>query len=166
MQGLYKAETIAMCLIMWALFAVVGAQFFTRYVLNDSLGWTEEIARMMLIILTYLGAVVCARKGTHIRVDFILEVFGRPFQRQFMLIVDLVSSIFFIFLGWTATQFAMKTSLEMSSIEIPKSSIFWVCSIALFLMALHYFIHFLSRLKPLSANKALGNDDENNKGYF
>ena len=153
-----------MCLIMWALFFVVGAQFFTRYVLNDSLGWTEEIARMMLIILTYLGAVVCARKGIHIRVDFILEMFGKTFQHWFNLIVDLISSLFFIFLSWTAAQFALTTSLEMSSIEVPKSSIFWVCSAALLLMALHYFIHFMSRLMPSNANSASGHGDESKGG--
>jgi TRAP-type C4-dicarboxylate transport system permease small subunit len=35
--------------IFWALAAIVFLQFFTRYVLNDSVAWTEEIARYGLI---------------------------------------------------------------------------------------------------------------------
>ena len=31
--------------IFWSLAFIVFLQFFTRYVLNDSLAWTEEIAR-------------------------------------------------------------------------------------------------------------------------
>ena len=31
--------------LFWLMCAVVFLQFFTRYVLNDSFAWTEEIAR-------------------------------------------------------------------------------------------------------------------------
>src|SRR6266702_1925867 len=34
--------------IFWSLAFIVFLQFFTRYVLNDSLAWTEEIARSAL----------------------------------------------------------------------------------------------------------------------
>jgi len=159
MRALYKIEVWAMCLVLWILFGVVGLQFFTRYVLNDSFGWTEEVARMLLIVLTYIGAIVCARMGTHIRVDFIIEMFGDGFQRLYKSGVDLVSSGLFIFLGWTAAQFALKTRLEMSSIEFPKSIIFWICSGALYLMAFHYFIHFLSRMRSSATSKPGGSDD-------
>ena len=36
-------------LIFWGLTVIVFLQFFTRYVLNDSFGWTEEAARYFLI---------------------------------------------------------------------------------------------------------------------
>ncbi|MGL5116369.1 MAG: TRAP transporter small permease, partial [Beijerinckiaceae bacterium] len=52
----------------WALFAVVFLQFFTRYVLNNALGWTEEIARYLLIGVCFTGSVMAVRKGTHITV--------------------------------------------------------------------------------------------------
>lgn len=147
MQALHKVETFAMSLMLWALFIVVGLQFFTRYVLNDSLGWTEEVARLMLIILTYLGAVVCARNRNHIQVDLIYESLGERAQRWFRLIVDLISAVFFAFLAWTAAGFALTTRLKMSSIEMPKSIIYWICAVSLLLMALHYLLHFISDLR-------------------
>ena len=45
-------------------------QFFTRYVLNDSAAWTEEIARYLLIGMVFVGAAIGVAKNNHIQVDF------------------------------------------------------------------------------------------------
>jgi len=40
-------------MFFWALGLTVFYQFFTRYVLNDSAAWTEEIARYLLIATVF-----------------------------------------------------------------------------------------------------------------
>ena len=52
--------------VFWALAAIVFSQFFTRYVLNDSAAWTEEIARYLLIAIVFIGAADRRRKNNHI----------------------------------------------------------------------------------------------------
>ena len=46
-------------------------QFFTRYVLNDSASWTEEIARYLLIGTVFVGAAIGVAKNNHIQVDLL-----------------------------------------------------------------------------------------------
>ena len=43
-----------------ALGVIIFYQFFTRYALNDSASWTEEIARYFLVATVFVGAAVCA----------------------------------------------------------------------------------------------------------
>jgi TRAP-type C4-dicarboxylate transport system permease small subunit len=62
----------------WLLGATVFYQFFTRYVLNDSAAWTEEIARYLLIATVFTGATIGVAKNNHIQVDFFYQFMPRP----------------------------------------------------------------------------------------
>src|SRR4030088_3625012 len=52
--------------LFWALAIIVFLQFFTRYIMNDSLSWTEEIARYGLMSLAFIGGAAVTRKKAHI----------------------------------------------------------------------------------------------------
>src|SRR5829696_7249321 len=86
--------------IFWALAFIVFLQFFTRYVLNDSLAWTEEIARYGLMWVTFIGGAVATRKRTHIAVELISNVM-KPGPMRTALFVA-VDAITFLFLGLLA----------------------------------------------------------------
>lgn len=56
--GLAGASLVAMALVQaW--------QVFARYVLNDSPGWTEPVALLLMGMAVMLGAAVGVRKETH-----------------------------------------------------------------------------------------------------
>ena len=55
----------------WLLALTVFYQFFTRYVLADSAAWTEEIARYLLIVVTFVGSSMAVRRNSHIHVEFL-----------------------------------------------------------------------------------------------
>ena len=57
--------------VFWLLALDVFYQFFTRYVLQDSAAWTEEIARYLLIVIVFVGASMGVRRNTHIHVEFL-----------------------------------------------------------------------------------------------
>ena len=86
--------------LFWTLAATVFYQFFTRYALNDSASWTEEIARYLLICTVFVGASVSVRKNTHIHVDIFYRFMPRPMARALSTFVDAMRIVFFAYAAY------------------------------------------------------------------
>src|SRR5258708_35877163 len=71
--------------LFWALAIIVFLQFFTRYIMNDSLSWTEEIARYGLMSLAFIGGAIVTRKKTHIAVELVSNLMGAGTMRSALL---------------------------------------------------------------------------------
>ena len=69
----YAIEDWACLILFWMMAFAVFLQFFTRYVLNDLLAWTEEIATYCLVAVVFVGSSMCVRLGRHIQVDLIFR---------------------------------------------------------------------------------------------
>ena len=80
--------------IFWVLALVIFYQFFTRYALNDSASWTEEIARYLLIMTVFVGAAMNVRKNNHIQVDFFYRILPRWWTRPMSVLVDVMRIAF------------------------------------------------------------------------
>ena len=90
--------------IFWVLGVTVFYQFFTRYALNDSAAWTEEIARYLLIGVVFIGSAIGVARNTHIHVDFLYRFLPGPAGRLLAATVDLLRIAFFmsaVVLTWT-----------------------------------------------------------------
>src|SRR3954471_2062432 len=118
----YAWEDWAAFVLFWGLALVVFLQFFTRYILNDSLAWTEEIARYVLIGVTFIGAGMAARKNSHIHVEFFYVYLGTRAAFALSTAVDVLRILFFgycTYLAWQVT--TLMGSQEMVVIEISMS---------------------------------------------
>ncbi|WP_244504731.1 TRAP transporter small permease [Jannaschia faecimaris] len=123
--------------LFWVLAFVVFLQFFTRYVLNDSIAWTEEIARFLLIGVTFIGSIMATRKQSHIAVEFFYRWIPRAGRRIAQTTIDLLTTGFFIMLAVFSGQIAGRTRQMMVSLDIPKSTIYWIVTAAFVCMALY-----------------------------
>lgn len=102
------------------LFGVVFLQFFTRYVLNDSIAWTEEAARYLLIVLGFAGAIRCQAVGSHIVLEFVDKYYG-PKLGLVHLFALVVTFVLFAVIVWSASELIQRTSFQqMVSLPFPK----------------------------------------------
>jgi TRAP-type C4-dicarboxylate transport system permease small subunit len=121
--------------VFWVLGIVVFAQFFTRYVLNDSLAWTEEIARYLLMWVTFIGAAIVTRRRTHIAVEM-LEYFlpERP-ASILRAVIDIVTVGFLGCLAWFSFTIIERMQIQrMTIIDMPMSVVYGGVAFGVFLM--------------------------------
>ena len=63
-------------------------QVFSRYVLNTSFTFTEELARFSLIWLSILGAAYLNGKREHLSMDFLYQKFSPKFQKKILFFIE------------------------------------------------------------------------------
>ena len=130
-------EAWAALLLFWALGAVVFTQFFTRYVLSDSAAWTEEIARYLLIVVTFVGASMAVRRNTHIHVEFIYRYLPAGVGRALSTFVDVVRVGFFGYVTWLGLELVPKMqNLKMTVVDLPMSYVYGMVTLGLALCCL------------------------------
>lgn len=122
--------------IFWLMCGCVFIQFFTRYVLNNSFAWTEEIAVYCLVAVVFLGSAMCVRLSRHIHVDFLYRYLPGLPGRVLATVVDAVRIIVFSYLAWLVWRYSSIISDEtMTTINFPKMPLFMIVFAAFVLMA-------------------------------
>jgi TRAP-type transport system small permease protein len=122
--------------LFWALALIVFLQFFTRYVLNDSLSWTEEISRYGLMMLAFIGGAVVTRKKTHIAVELLANVMKpSPLRSALLAVVDFVTLGFLALLAYfSVTIIERMHSQTMTVFELPMSLVYAGIGLGCFMM--------------------------------
>jgi TRAP-type C4-dicarboxylate transport system permease small subunit len=116
----YRFEDWAAFGIFGVLAAVIFYQFFTRYALNDSASWTEEIARYLLIATAFVGAAVNVRKNNHVQVDFFYRLMPHWMTRPLSTFVDVARIGFLGYCIWLTVSLMGKIgSSRMAIIDWP-----------------------------------------------
>jgi len=133
--GIYAFEDWVALAIFWVMALAVFLQFFTRYVLNDSYAWTEEIATYCLIGVVFIGASMCVRLSRHIQVDLIYRYLPQIVARALSTAIDLIRIAFFgyaIKLVWIYIQIIGDES--MTTINLPKDYVYYAVLLGFVLM--------------------------------
>jgi len=121
----YRFEDWAAFAIFWTLGLVIFYQFFTRYALNNSASWTEEIARYLLIATAFVGAAINVRKNNHIQVDFFYRLLPRWFTRPMSVAVDVARVLFLGYCVWLTYLLMEKIGrLRMAIIDWPMGIVY------------------------------------------
>jgi len=139
-----------------AIVVLISAQVFCRYVLNAPLPWPEELASMLFISMTYLGALVVPVLRQHVSVDFFYHLLPRWGRRALDVATDLYCVVFFgaIVYGGFVVMDAL-AGQRMPALQIPRNIIF---AIVTGLAAAQVYLHVLSVIWTILGKAPAGDE--------
>jgi TRAP-type C4-dicarboxylate transport system permease small subunit len=98
-----------------AMTAIIAAQVFFRYFLNDSLIWSEPAAVILMGWFIFLGAAVGIREGYHLSFDVLLYVL----PRRVVLVLHTVSDIVVLAFGFGMFWFGWQLMASAYGVTLP-----------------------------------------------
>jgi len=102
-RGLLASCRWGVVLLVATITVIVALGVFFRFVLNNSLPWTEEVAKFVMVWLAFIGAPVVLKEGGHIAIDVIPTRLPSPLGPILMMLIQLVVMVVLavlVFQGW------------------------------------------------------------------
>lgn len=138
-------ETVLLAVNRWVLILLLGAMsiiVFTnvcsRYITGDSIPWAEEVARHMMIWLTFLGCGLVLRSGGHIAIDNLQDAVSPSLARALRIFIALLVAGFFLVLLWTGIIYVQRTMFQLTAAtQIPFGYIYLAMPVGCVLTLVH-----------------------------
>ncbi|MBK7660078.1 MAG: TRAP transporter small permease [Betaproteobacteria bacterium] len=105
-----------------AIVAVVAFQVFGRYVMNDSPTWTENLALVLILYVTLIGAAVGVRDAGHLGMDSLLVLASAEWQRRLGIAIHVCVGTFGALMAWNGAVLGESVmSYKLANIDLPES---------------------------------------------
>ena len=88
---------------LFVIVVIVAFQVFGRYVLNDSPTWAENLALVLILYVTLIGAAVGVRDAGHIGMESLLILVPDGPRKKFEMLIHVLVAIFgatMVYNGW------------------------------------------------------------------
>lgn len=120
-------EKYILFLLSAVMVSVVFVQVFMRYVMSNSLSWSEELARYCFIWLIYIGISYAVKHHRHIKVDAALLLFKDKTKIYFSLISNLLFLIFCVYVaiyGYSIASQLLAFGQTTPALQIPTGIVY------------------------------------------
>ncbi len=115
---------IIMVVMMIGMLILVGLNVFLRIGFNSGVDFAEEVPRFMFIWLTFCGAVVAMKQNTHINVNMFVHMVGKPVQKLFYAITQVLVLICGIYISYGTVM--LHTVIAENASPVLQISTLWV----------------------------------------
>lgn len=114
-KALMASNRWALIVVLAAMSIIIFVNVISRYIEGEALPWAEEVARHLMIWLTFLGAGPVLRYGGHLAVENLQDSLPRPLAMALRLIVALLLLCFFGFMIWYGLLYVSRTQYQTTA---------------------------------------------------
>jgi TRAP-type C4-dicarboxylate transport system permease small subunit len=122
MDALHAACVFIAGLAIVVITIIIPYGVFTRYVLNSAASWPEPMAILLMIVISFLSAVVCYREHLHIAVGMLPNALGGLPRASLGVLIEACMAATNMFLLWYGISLVQRT-WHQSIAEFPALSV-------------------------------------------
>lgn len=141
-------ERAVLVVAILAMAAVSMVNVITRN-LGASISWADEVAQLLVVVVTFVGLGHGVRMARHIRVSAIHDLLSERLQKILIIFISLTTAVLLLFLGIFATEYVgklMQSRRVVPSLGIPVYYVYLIAPIGLFVGSAQYFLAFVRNL--------------------
>lgn len=115
-------EEILMTLLLIGISVIVIAQVFARYLFNNSLTWSDELTRYLLVWSAFLSVSYCVRKRISIKIDQFQNALSHPVIPWVKMVRHTIVFLFCLTMlpfAWAYVQQSIENGSTSSALKIP-----------------------------------------------
>lgn len=125
-------------LLLLAMACIVFANVVLRYTTGDSIVWAEEVARHLMIWVTFLGSGLVLRFGGHVAIDNLHQAVSTRAARWLRTVVAVGIGMFCLVMTYFSILYVWATRFQTTAAtDIPISFIYLAMPVGFLLMFVH-----------------------------
>lgn len=107
-------------IILFALVGILFMQVILRYYFHNPLSWPDEMARFLLIWITFLGAAIAFGYNGHLGINYFVNKFPKKIRNVVLFSIH-IAIIFFLIIAFISSLKAVQISFRVSLTSLPLS---------------------------------------------
>ncbi|MGM0585485.1 MAG: TRAP transporter small permease [Pseudomonadota bacterium] len=148
-NGISRIESVLLALGILLMATNTIANVIGRFVFQESLFFSEELNRIIIILITFAGISYAARHGRHIRMSAIFDTLPPKPRKALMVIIALVTAVFMLGLAWYSLQYVITQAGRgrvLPSLQIPVWLTLVWAPVGFFMTGLQYLLTAIKNL--------------------
>ncbi|WP_322987857.1 TRAP transporter small permease [Hoeflea sp.] len=120
-----------------------------RFVFQYSLFFTEEVNRILIILITFAGISYAARQGRHIRMSAIYDALPSKARKGFMVVIASTTAVVMLALCYFSVGYILKVATSgrvLPALQVPVYWIFLWVPVGFFMTGLQYALTAIKNL--------------------
>lgn len=127
--------------LLAAMVVIVFANVVMRYLLSTSVIWSEEVARHLMIWLTFVGSGLALRTGAQLGIDTLQDALPPRAARALRIALVLGMLVLFVLLAWYGVDYAWRTRFQTSAaLGVSMMYVYIGMPVGCVLMAIHLLL--------------------------
>jgi TRAP-type transport system small permease protein len=145
-----QAITASLMMLMAVLTFV---QVASRYALDTALPWTEELARLDLIYLTFFGSIVAFQRREHLRMEMLVHALPPTLRKWTTVLIDVASMVVLGVVVWQGIPLLVKFwPLLSAALQWPTTLFYFPAVFGCFVMLVYTAFDVVAALRGTREN--------------